>query len=173
MTLYKSAEPSVVISPGGRYRYWLRREVAARTGTVCFVMLNPSTADGTKDDPTVRRCRGFVELWGCGALVIVNLFATRTTYPGELAARGAYAAEGPENLGYVRAAVTTSDFTVAAWGAHPLARRLPSKARDYLATTENLYCLGATRDGSPRHPLYVRADQAPVPWPPVTNQDAS
>lgn len=72
-----------VFSGCGRYRYRLTRELGGKL-TLTVVMLNPSTADGSKDDPTIRRCKGFAKDWGYGRLVIVNLYAFRATDPREM-----------------------------------------------------------------------------------------
>src|SRR5712664_2208515 len=79
----------------GLYRYWLRRHWDAELPPVCFVMLNPSTADAERDDPTIRRCCGFSRRWGYGGIVVVNLYAFRTSDPCCL--RNAVHPVGPEN----------------------------------------------------------------------------
>ena len=72
-----------VFSGCGRYRYRLTRELGGKL-TLTVVMLNPSTADGSADDPTIRRCKGFAKDWGYGRLVIVNLYAFRATNPKDM-----------------------------------------------------------------------------------------
>ena len=67
------------ISECGCYRYWLTRTWNPRRATLCWVLLNPSTADADRDDPTIRRCQGFARSWGYGGIVVVNLFAYRAT----------------------------------------------------------------------------------------------
>ena len=74
---------SAEISECGKYRWWLRRRWADGP-VVCFVMLNPSTADAEQDDPTIRRCIGFAQAWGCGALEVRNLFPFRATNPADM-----------------------------------------------------------------------------------------
>jgi len=69
------------LSPCGQYRYVLWRDTGTGEGSVVFIMLNPSTADATTDDPTIRRCLGFARHWGYRTLVVVNLFALRATNP--------------------------------------------------------------------------------------------
>ncbi len=68
----------------GAYRYSLWREWDSRRPIVAFVMLNPSTADAAKDDPTIRRCASFARSWGYGSLEVVNLFAYRASEPKRL-----------------------------------------------------------------------------------------
>src|SRR5262249_62207047 len=65
----------------GRYRYWLTRTWDAARPAVCWLMLNPSTADAARDDPTIRRCIGLARRWGHGGIVVVNLFAWRAPDP--------------------------------------------------------------------------------------------
>ena len=72
------------ISECGNYRYWLTRESELEhpgRGTALFIMLNPSTADASEDDPTIRRCRGFAKSWECAGLTVANLYALRSTNP--------------------------------------------------------------------------------------------
>ena len=78
---------SAIISPCGTYRYLLKQvaeSMSPMTSTALFVMLNPSTADATLDDPTIRRCRGFAKLWDCNGLAVANLYALRSTDPAAL-----------------------------------------------------------------------------------------
>ena len=92
-----------VISDCGKYRYRLTRKWGY--GRPCgFIMLNPSTADALHDDPTIRRCVGFAKAWGCGALIVVNLFAVRATSPREM--MRADDPVGPENKEHVQRAAT-------------------------------------------------------------------
>lgn len=154
---------SAVISPCGRYRYRLDRRWA-ETGPTCgFIMLNPSTADADQDDPTIRRCIGFARREGCGGMVVVNLFALRATNPDELILAGASAAEGALNATHIIAVEgsITGPF-IAAWGAHPMAAGLADAMEHHFGP--RLMCLGKTKTGAPRHPLYVRADAPLIPY---------
>jgi hypothetical protein len=160
--VYDGLTRSAGLSPCGRYRYWLRRAwLHGGDGrTACFVMLNPSTADAGADDPTVRRCLAFVRAWGCSALEVRNLFALRATDPGALlSAADPVGPEGDAQLALARDAAPV----VAAWGAGvPFGR---DRAALVLLAGTPLYCLGTTKGGQPRHPLYVRGDARLVPWP--------
>ncbi|MFN0132735.1 MAG: DUF1643 domain-containing protein [Phycisphaerales bacterium] len=143
-------EKDAVLSQCRRYRYQLTRTWDGELPTVAFVGLNPSTADATLDDPTVRRCIGFARDWGFGALVLVNLFALRSTEPSKL-----YSARepvGPENDRWLRLAEVNAATMVAAWGAHGGLLGRDQVVRGLIPT---LKCLGRTRDGHPRHPLYL------------------
>lgn len=152
-----------LISDDGWYRYWLTRRW--NTGSVAtFVMLNPSTADASLDDPTIRRCIGFAKAWGCGALSVVNLYAFRSTDP-----KGLWIAEdpvGPDNDDHLSAAALGAAISgwplVAAWGANAK----PDRVSHVLALPgmDALTALGTTKDGAPRHPLYLRADAVRMPW---------
>src|SRR5262249_54294569 len=88
-------ENNAVISDCGKYRYVLTRQTGAEVRSATFVMLNPSTADATLDDPTIRKCIGFAKNWRCGRLVVLNLFAFRATDPEVMKAEAD--AVGPEN----------------------------------------------------------------------------
>ncbi|MNM76913.1 hypothetical protein D3C81_887520 [compost metagenome] len=155
-----------VISPCGTYRYVLTRPsevVHPDRGTALFLMLNPSTADATQDDPTIRRCRGFARSWGCAGLTVANLFALRAKDPAELHQHAA--AIGPENDVWLRRLAAEHMDVVCAWGALPFAAARASDVALILrAAGARLWCLGKTKHGAPRHPLYVRGDQPLIPW---------
>lgn len=134
----------------GAYRYHLWREWDQSRPPVTFVMLNPSSADADRDDPTILRCIGFARGWGYGRLEVVNLFAWRAASPRDLFS--AIAPEGPANREYL--ARVAGATRVLAWGNH--GRRAPAGALQ-LAVGGDTRCLGLTAIGQPRHPLYVRA----------------
>jgi hypothetical protein len=163
-------ERTATISPDGRYRYDLTRRWADGP-FVLWIMLNPSTADASVDDPTIRRCISFSKREGCGGLAVVNLFAFRATNPAELRRVGD--PMGPENASTILGWLERPDIAVAvaAWGAW-VERQSSSHTRflrpnvEYLATVASrpLHCLGRTRGGSPRHPLRLRSDQPLEVW---------
>lgn len=141
-------------SPCRLYRYRLTRRWG--DGPTCaFVMLNPSTADEMQDDPTIRRCIGFAKREGCGRLVIGNIFAFRATDPADM--KAAADPVGPENDEHLIQIMLEADGpVVAAWGAHGA---FLGRAANVLRLTDApLQCLGVTKHGAPRHPLYIRAD---------------
>ena len=156
-----------VFSLDGRYRYrlWRRWEVGPR---MLFVMLNPSTADALKLDPTIRRCMGFARREGMGSLEVVNLFGWRSTDP-----KGLSEPEdpvGPDNDDQVRLAMEAAHVVVAAYGQHQLRLRAKTRAEDRVLSIaashlHDVKCLGQTAAGSPRHPLYVRGDTPLVALP--------
>lgn len=164
---------SAELSECGRYRWWLRRSWqlwdkeglhVKGKGVVCFVMLNPSTADAMRDDPTIRRCIGFAKSWGYDTLSVRNLFAYRATDPKELLG-GQGVTGGSRGNGELLVACT-ADLLVAAWGADvPFCR--DREALDMFSDQfpdKQVYCLGTTKQGKPRHPLYVKASAVPIPF---------
>lgn len=157
---------SAVISDDGLYRYsllrWWSNEDERR---VMFVMLNPSIADAFKDDPTIKQCVYFGKAWGYGGIIVVNLYAYRSTDPKQLrkAQQQGVDVVGPENDGWIKAhAATNGSLIVAAWGnnAEPQrAWRVQQALRSY-----DIHTLGLTKTHQPRHPLYVKRDTSPQLW---------
>lgn len=151
----------------GDYRYRLDRRLRlSGERTVVFAMLNPSTADGRRDDPTLRRCMGYANDWDFDRLVVVNLFALRATDPSALLTAGDPV--GPLNDRYLAEAVDEAmpndDAVIVAWGAHQMADARARAVAHILCRRGPVMCLGATRDGHPKHPLYVRRDVMPAVW---------
>lgn len=163
MTLTLPAMPELQGAIADRhYRYLLWRTVGPGHERALFVMLNPSTADARKDDQTVRRCREFTRRAGAGTLEIVNLFALRATDPADLmAARGDI--EGHENDRYIIGASQRCDFAVVAWGAlDGLRAQWRPRAALVMAQLDaafpQVFCLGKTKHGHPRHPSRLALD---------------
>lgn len=156
-------ESSAVLSDDGLYRYRLTRRWGDGPDAA-FIMLNPSTADATQDDPTIRRCIGFAKREGCGSLTVVNLFAYRATDPKALL--DAEDPRGPENQGYIERAIGEASIAVAAWGSFLWQNRRRLYPTPFVLDSDLLLCLGTTKTGEPRHPLYVKADQPLVGWKP-------
>ncbi len=159
---------SAVISECGTYRYVLKRRVpqAIRwVKPVLWVMLNPSQADATLNDPTIRRCIDFTSLWGGTELTVVNLFGLRATNPKELAKHAD--PFGPDNARHVSEQIEAHQLgvIVAAWGANKMASKFESLSVLKMALRNaNAQCLDVNKDGSPKHPLYVRANKQLIPW---------
>jgi hypothetical protein len=139
----------------GKYRYLLWRTWDHASPRLLWVLLNPSIADGQTDDPTVRRCMRFSQDWRYGGLEIVNLFALRTPYPQAL--RRAADPVGSENDRYVAAAMTRAGDIVVAWGEYGTYQRRDRVVLGLLShhAAQPPLCFGSTRNGSPRHPLYL------------------
>ena len=145
----------------GQYRYWLGREWDATIESCVFIGLNPSTADAAQDDPTIRRIMGFAQSWGYGGVVVINLFACRATYPTDL--KQAIDPVGPRNNYWLRRICREAPLVIAAWGNDGQHRKRDHWARGALG---ELHCLGITKIGQPRHPLYVRSEAKPIGWHP-------
>jgi hypothetical protein len=154
------------ISSDGRYRYLLWRNWNQEAPTMTFVMLNPSTADAENDDPTIRRCIGFAKREGCGGIGVLNLFSYRTPDPKVLidAIGAGIDPWGPEHDDYHHFVFEVADGPiVAAWGATPIPGMAAAIRRLQYPT---MVCLGTTKTGAPRHPLYVKGDQPLIEWCP-------
>lgn len=160
----ETARSVALYSPCETYRYRLTRRwdgEAGEGGALTFVMLNPSTADERRNDPTIARCEARARALGFPAVDIVNLFAFRATRPQDL--RRAAAPEGPRNAATLRRAARESGCIVAAWGVHGTLLGQEARVRALLSG-HPLHALGVTRAGHPRHPLYLRADAPLRPW---------
>lgn len=155
-----------LISACGEYRYWLTRDTGllnARNDVAVFVMLNPSTADASADDPTIRRCIAFARSWGCCGLAVVNLYALRSTSPKNL--WGHPDPVGPENDRHIAEFAQRHGSVVCAWGANAREQRVTQVANLIRDCGATLHCLGETKHGAPRHPLYLRKDSHRTRWP--------
>ncbi len=159
--LLSPAKPPAVFDPTRTYRYSLYREWGDPSHKAAFIMLNPSTADETHLDPTVTRCCGYARRWGYGAIEVVNIFAYRSTDPKGLLAVADPV--GKENDQYILAAVEDAALVVAAWGVHGALQDRGRIVQDLIADRCALTCLGRTKAGHPRHPLYLRRDAVPMP----------
>jgi len=147
------------ISDDDLYRYNLVRDWAddPESRGMLFVMLNPSTADAVEDDPTIRRCINFAKREGCGYLEVVNLFAFRATDPKDM--KEAADPVGVENDMVIRQALADADVVVCAWGAHGTFQDRDKEVVDIIRDSgHDAMALGFTKDGLPRHPLYIKAD---------------
>lgn len=164
MTVQPDIVRRATISADNLYRYRLTR-LWEHKPPLSFVMLNPSTADDRVDDPTIRRCIAFARREGCGGIIVANLFALRATDPVELTR----AADpfGPKNADALSAVLQEALIygapVVCAWGTKG-GKGVPRFTALAAGTRAALVCLGRTKDGYPRHPLYVRGDQPFMPW---------
>jgi hypothetical protein len=173
MTLDLFSNSGAIFSPDRRYRYRLWRQWGDGNSRVAFLMLNPSTADATEDDPTIHKCVGFAKQWtqqaygpSFGAIDVVNLFAWRSTNPKGLL--DAADPVGPENELMIRSVLANVQRIVYAWGRHsPRVRAMVSgrlASLGWVGRTRpgcDIVTLGRCGDGSPRHPL-MRAYASPI-----------
>lgn len=182
-------QSNAIISADGKYRYRLIREwrsgssaqwdmwteddgspvldgAGAQLGqpkSCVFVMLNPSTADGDRDDPTIRRCVAYAKAWGYDRLEVVNMFAWRATDPRDmLALTGKGDPIGRDNRQHVMDACYDAGIVICAWGAHgghiDHDETVLGWIEDSGATP---HALQLTKAGFPSHPLYLKGDLKP------------
>lgn len=156
-----------------KYRYALSRVWDASLPECAWVMLNPSTADHMKDDPTIRKCVGFARRWGCGSIYVVNLYAYRATDPsvlrrcnypiGEILDLGPNTTVNANDTWIAEAAKCAR--MIVAWGGHAPAARA-SQVIGFIRQrrTAPIECIGTTRAGQPRHPLMVGYAVPPRPF---------
>lgn len=159
-----------------QHRAWLRRDIQGcdPIRRMIFLMLNPSTADATLNDPTITRCIRFATRENCGMMGVVNLYTLRATKPSELWERFD---EKPWRYAMDALRVATAktpSHVVAAWGAAPSGapkwfkadheKRVRRVTRYFQDARIELECLGETMYGEPRHPLYLRADSPLQEW---------
>lgn len=161
---------SATFSEDGLYRYdltrmWPRPLTSAEPFTAVWIGLNPSTATADEDDPTIRRCIAFSKAWGASSYVMLNLFAFRATDPKDM--KRAADPVGPLNDERILWWITNelTGVVVCAWGAHG---EFQKRADDVVALLRmNMRgipaCLGKTKDGHPKHPLYLAKATQPVP----------
>jgi hypothetical protein len=171
---------TATLSDCGRYRYTLTRTwgIGPR---VLMILLNPSTATGEVDDPTqlrgVRQAQaieldGFKFKWGdvdCGygSMEFVNLFAWRSTDPKAMLDVPADLVVGPDNDRHILEAVERAALVIAAWGNPGVYLGRDRQVVEMVSRHKPLHCFGTNKNGSPKHPLYLRI---PTPLVPFTQQ---
>ncbi len=142
------------------YRYLLWRRWDDSLPGLCFVMLNPSTADEQKNDPTIARCEGFARRWGFGRLDVVNAFAYRATESAALAKANNPVGELADQ--YIKEAVNRNEKLVLAWGNWGALNDRHLEMRDLIGARA-AYGFGVTKQFQPKHPLYLRNDSGLLP----------
>lgn len=151
-------ESDAVISDCGKYRYLLRRTWDHEKPRILFVMLNPSTADASVDDPTIKSCVRLAKSWGYGSFEIVNLYAWRATDPEELKSKADPV--GPSNDNAIMHALRRCDLPIVAWGKHATYYRARHVYGMLKAERPAVFCVGKNKDGTPKHPLYIKSGVA-------------
>jgi hypothetical protein len=159
----------------GLYRYELGGDIgpaepllaiARAVRMILWIMLNPSTADASEDDPTLRTITAFSEIWGYNRLMVGNLYAYRTPFPREMfrAAKAGVDVVGPENNTFLTQMVervrASGGRVMAAWGGNAKIARVQEVA----SLVGEMHCLRTNSDGSPVHPLFQPHTLVPVPW---------
>lgn len=140
-----------------KYRYYLTRVWNDEQDMAIFIGLNPSTADATEDDPTIRRCMGFARRLGCGGIGMLNLFAFRSTDPRELR-RQANPISEPDttiNDDWISKITGAHQTIIACWGTHG---EYLFRGRNVALRVPGLQCFGITKNKEPKHPLYLPAE---------------
>lgn len=156
----RTQESGAIFSPCRMYRYALWR-IWDRSKPLCmFTGLNPSTADEQLNDPTIRREIGFAQSWNYGGLLKGNAFGFRSTDPKGL--RLALLPIGDDNDHVLSVLAAMADLKIAAWGADSFVS--PNRARGLLERLGDVHCLGVTKGGYPKHPLYLKKDLKPMPF---------
>lgn len=152
MKLFTEADATFSACEKYRYRLWRRWSNEPK---LTYILLNPSTATADVDDPTVGRCHARAMREGFGAFEVVNLFALRSTDPKVL--RLSVDPVGPLNDSAILDACADAGRIVCAWGKHGSYLGRDSSVLALL-DTRLLHCLGRNKDGTPKHPLYLKSD---------------
>ena len=164
-----NSESGADISDCKRYRYVLWRTWNANKPKCVFIMLNPSTADANKNDSTITRCINRANLLGFGGILVVNLFAYRTTYPSDLFSYKDNKI-GCKNDDYIKYAANISDTIICAWGNGGIHQERDKAVKRILFNESNakLTHIGLTKPGNPLHPIArgkcIPYEQQPIHW---------
>jgi len=153
------------LSPDGMHRWWLSRTWDRARPHLVWLMFNPSTADAFEDDATIRRCMSWARKYSYGGIVVVNLYAFRATDPRLL--KFADDPVGDGNDATIRQAVA-GEHVVCAWGSHGRTRRhrIAQVLQILRDAGAQLFCLGLTQHGQPKHPVRLPKDTEIRPWLP-------
>ena len=143
-------EKNAVISDDGKYRYSLSRKWDKTKPEIMFIMLNPSTADDTVDDRTIKRIINFSKTWGYGGLLVGNIYAYRSSNPKLL--RDVDDPIGPENEKYIRKMLQKVNTVVYAWGDNNK-KGEPDWLKNIVKAP---LCIEISQQGNPRHPLMLK-----------------
>lgn len=157
--LFEADFAPAIFSPCRLWRYRLERRWGPGR-PAAFILLNPSTADETQDDPTIRRCIAFSKAWAHGGLILGNIFGFRSTDPAGL--RQTPDPVGPGNDDALRSIAASADRVICGWGAHGDLHGRGAVVLDELRSAGvPLFALKLTAAGHPGHPLYLPAASEP------------
>jgi hypothetical protein len=159
---------SAILSPCGRYRYRLERAVAMDGPVYAFFGVNPSTADATLDDATVRKWIGFTKRWGGSRFIVGNVWPLRSTDVRALASATRWLDIGRENQRHILAMAAEADVLIPCWGDRKkMPRSMHNELDDLLSllrgTGKPVKTFGLTGSGDPKHPLMLGYDTTLVP----------
>ena len=156
-------------SKNGKYRYLLGRRISDSPRRLLFIMLNPSSADMTEDDPTIKKCSEIAKKSDFGILEVVNLYAFRAPKQTDLWQQKS--PKGKDNDKYIRKSLESADRVILAWGSSigqskKRKRRAGKVMRMTIkATRKRPYHLGLNQNGEPKHPKQrVAYDPTPKRW---------
>lgn len=179
----KIVSGGAALSDCGTYRYTLWRHWQVFPyECVLWLMLNPSTADHTKDDPTIKTCIHFSQLWGYDGMFVGNLYALRSSHPSELKKHPAPV--GPDNRRWLQdmtdpeKRIGEVSLVVCAWGNQAPASRVSQVLKQIQHPGLRFAHLGLTQSGAPKHPLArgkhrIPRDQKPIYFDPTTMMRAT
>ncbi|MCK5610803.1 DUF1643 domain-containing protein [Candidatus Pacearchaeota archaeon] len=153
------------------YRYELWRQWDTNKGMVAFIGVNPSVADEDNDDPTIRRCINFAKDWGFGGIKMINLFAFRATDPGNM--KKCNEPVGMHNNTTLVSIARSVNMVVCAWGANGSHLDRDKEVIKLLQHKVELFHLGFTKHGLPRHPLMLKKDVKPTLWEQSNNNNSA
>ena len=159
MNLFPLIKTDATFSKDRLYRYSLHRIWNEDLPKVLFIGLNPSTANETKNDPTIRRCMQYAKDWGFGGYIMGNIFAYRSTDPSNL-----YKIKNPigiKNDYWLKKLHKEADLTIAAWGING---KFMDRGKKVLSFILEVKCLRMTKEGFPSHPLYLPKNLTPIPY---------
>ena len=146
-------------SPCRIWRYQLKRQWQEGDRFVSFIGLNPSTADESKNDPTVTRCVNYATEWGYDGMFMLNIFAYRATDPKDM--KAFQSPIGEYNDAWLKKTVKESEVAIACWGTHG---SYMNRGKAVVSMIPDLKCLKITKAGHPSHPLYLKKSLKPVPY---------
>lgn len=164
------------LSPDGKHRYYLFRDTHQNSNVATFVMLNPSTADHEKDDPTIRRCMDYALRWNCGVLQVINLFSVRSPEPSSVTSGRLGNPVGPSTAWWWHHAFARAwgggeevqaeeRIIVCAWGTNGSYQDQDLLfGKEMAAIDIQPRALKLTKDGHPSHPLYLSRSLQPQPF---------
>ena len=164
---YKDYPAVILGGVNSEYRYLLTRgvgdDIVENSRTVCWIMLNPSTADDVNDDATIRRCRAYTKEWGYDAIATLNLFALRSTDPQHLQKH--HSPVGPDNEFWFSEIIPRSELIICGWGNHGDIHDQWQVGREWIEKYGgNPQALRMTKSGQPSHPLYLPKTLTPQPY---------
>lgn len=158
-----SEKKGAIISDDGIHRYSLWRKWGNGEKFLTFIGLNPSTADSNDDDPTIRRCIQFGKDLNYDGIYMINLFTFRATKPDDMKSTH-HNLNGLLSFYNMSLVAQKSHMIIAAWGNHGSYLSRNSVVEGYITSlmNRNLYCLEINKNGSPKHPLYIKSSAKPI-----------